>query len=90
LKWATPILDPIEAEQASDDIPVRTIDIPDPSNPPSGCSFHTRCPQAREACRAEEPHLYESDDVEAACFRLDDDHEYWESPELHDETAPEP
>jgi len=30
-------------------------DIPSPVNPPSGCSFHTRCPFARERCRAEAP-----------------------------------
>lgn len=32
-------------------------DIPSPSNPPSGCTFHTRCPLATEACRTEKPEL---------------------------------
>jgi oligopeptide/dipeptide ABC transporter ATP-binding protein len=32
---------------------------PSPVNPPSGCVFHTRCPRARERCRAEVPPLYE-------------------------------
>ena len=30
-------------------------DIPDPSNPPSGCRFNTRCPFADDRCRTEDP-----------------------------------
>jgi oligopeptide/dipeptide ABC transporter ATP-binding protein len=32
---------------------------PSPVDPPPGCVFHTRCPRARERCRAEVPPLYE-------------------------------
>lgn len=32
-------------------------DVPSPSNPPPGCTFHTRCPRAADICRAEEPVL---------------------------------
>ena len=32
-------------------------DIPSPTNPPSGCKFHTRCPIARKICSQEIPYL---------------------------------
>ncbi|SDZ67300.1 peptide/nickel transport system ATP-binding protein/oligopeptide transport system ATP-binding protein [Evansella caseinilytica] len=32
-------------------------ELPSPANPPAGCSFHTRCPEAHERCRLERPEL---------------------------------
>lgn len=32
-------------------------DLPNPKNPPSGCSFHTRCPYATDKCRTDRPRL---------------------------------
>ncbi|WP_284141517.1 MULTISPECIES: oligopeptide/dipeptide ABC transporter ATP-binding protein [unclassified Virgibacillus] len=32
-------------------------EIPSPSNPPSGCRFHTRCPFATDRCKNETPEL---------------------------------
>ncbi|PID56138.1 peptide ABC transporter ATP-binding protein [candidate division KSB3 bacterium] len=32
-------------------------DVPSPVNPPSGCAFHPRCPQAQEICSRETPRL---------------------------------
>ena len=34
-------------------------DLPSPSNPPPGCSFHTRCPIAQDKCRVDVPLLRE-------------------------------
>jgi len=36
---------------------ILTGDVPSPSNPPQGCTFHTRCPRAIEICSHEVPHL---------------------------------
>ncbi len=32
-------------------------EVPSPVNPPSGCSFHPRCPYAKDICRTTEPPL---------------------------------
>jgi peptide/nickel transport system ATP-binding protein len=39
-------------------IPVKG-EIPNPINPPTGCTFNPRCPFAAERCRCEEPRLDE-------------------------------
>ncbi|WP_400164112.1 ABC transporter ATP-binding protein [Brevibacillus sp. TJ4] len=67
---AVPVPDP-------DDVRERVIlqgDVPSPANPPSGCTFHTRCPHVMEECRTVRPpfqdvgdghyvacHLYKTD-----------------------------
>lgn len=85
LSWATPNLDPDVEEDTES--PLRKIDIPDPRNPPTGCRFHTRCPEAREVCKQRPPVTEVDDDGDhrVLCYRAIDDHEYWDSPELEDE-----
>ncbi|UHQ98536.1 ABC transporter ATP-binding protein (plasmid) [Natrinema zhouii] len=87
LRWATPPLDPDAAREAQKTKPpVREIDIPDPTDPPSGCPFHTRCPEARDVCRREMPTMVDTDDGSVvACFREDESHEYWESEPIYDD-----
>lgn len=48
---------------------------PDPSRPPSGCRFHTRCPYAVDRCRTVEPVLVALSDRPGrfvACHRADE------------------
>ncbi|MFP8953487.1 ABC transporter ATP-binding protein [Natrialbaceae archaeon A-arb3/5] len=78
LCWATPEL----GAENDGESPIREIDIPDPTNPPSGCRYHTRCAKAREVCRTHSPESFDVPDDElhdAACFRVDGGHEYWDS-----------
>ncbi len=57
---SVPIIDP-ELARATVRVPLEG-DVPSPSSPPSGCRFHSRCPQAVAACRDHEPGLVELDD----------------------------
>jgi oligopeptide transport system ATP-binding protein len=52
---STPVADPQSRIERS---PARG-DIPSPTNLPSGCSFHTRCPLAIAICKEKEPNLTE-------------------------------
>ncbi|MBX2883700.1 MAG: ATP-binding cassette domain-containing protein [Granulosicoccus sp.] len=45
-------------------------EIPSPTNPPSGCKFHTRCPHVIDICREQEPALEHSGaEHDVACHR---------------------
>ncbi|WP_373048145.1 ABC transporter ATP-binding protein [Vulgatibacter sp.] len=47
-------------------------DVPSPMNPPSGCAFHPRCPEAGKRCTEETPQLVDRGDGHAtACFLAD-------------------
>jgi len=46
-------------------------ELPSPLNPPSGCSFHKRCPYATERCVQEVPELRVVDGREVACHHAE-------------------
>jgi peptide/nickel transport system ATP-binding protein len=47
-------------------------EVPNPLHPPSGCTFHPRCPHANERCRNERPKLLEIDGVRVACHAVEE------------------
>ncbi len=51
-------------------------DMPSPSSPPSGCHFHTRCPEAMPRCKDAYPGISRfSDSHEARCFLYEEGQE---------------
>jgi oligopeptide/dipeptide ABC transporter ATP-binding protein len=46
-------------------------DVPSPVHPPSGCRFHTRCPEAFERCPREVPRLYTVGRGVSKCFLVE-------------------
>jgi oligopeptide/dipeptide ABC transporter ATP-binding protein len=46
-------------------------DLPSPINPPAGCKFHTRCPQAMRQCATDAPRMVcQADGRSAACHLI--------------------
>jgi peptide/nickel transport system ATP-binding protein len=45
-------------------------EVPNPLNPPTGCSFHPRCPHANERCVRERPALLHFKGIRVACHAV--------------------
>ena len=47
-------------------------DLPSPLNPPTGCTFHPRCPLANARCKAEAPALIPAGAQKVACHAVEE------------------
>ena len=47
-------------------------EVPNPLNPPDGCTFHPRCPHANARCKAERPALLTIQGVKIACHAVEE------------------
>ncbi|WP_035476271.1 ABC transporter ATP-binding protein [Aliagarivorans taiwanensis] len=65
LMEAIPSMDEINKERT----PV-SGEVPSPLNPPSGCAFHPRCPNATHACASESPVLRDLGERSVACLNV--------------------
>ena len=65
---ATPVADPTHRRERV----ALTGELPSPVNPPSGCSFHPRCPIAFEPCPVDRPALLPHGRAMVACHAVTD------------------
>ena len=61
---ATPVADPFRNKERI----VLKGELPSPIAPPSGCTFHPRCPSMTEECTQSAPNLVEIEGCKVACF----------------------
>ncbi len=64
---ATPVADP----DAKKERIVLQGELPSPFDPPSGCPFHPRCPQAFDRCKAEAPPIALKHGRDVACWAVE-------------------
>jgi dipeptide transport system ATP-binding protein len=63
---ATPVADP----EAKKERIILKGELPSPFNPPSGCTFHPRCPLVVERCRTDTPALEDKHGRAVSCWRV--------------------
>lgn len=59
LLTSIPVIDTKQNSSAKTEKVKLTGDLPSPANPPSGCTFRTRCPLAHDRCTVERPEMTE-------------------------------
>jgi peptide/nickel transport system ATP-binding protein len=47
-------------------------EVPNPLNPPGGCTFHPRCPHANARCKSERPALLTIGGIQIACHAVEE------------------
>jgi peptide/nickel transport system ATP-binding protein len=47
-------------------------EVPNPLNPPTGCSFHPRCPHVNERCKVERPVMQKFGGITVACHGVEE------------------
>ena len=47
-------------------------EVPNPLNPPTGCTFHPRCPHANDRCRSTRPQFLDFAGVKIACHAVEE------------------
>jgi peptide/nickel transport system ATP-binding protein len=47
-------------------------EVPNPLNPPRGCTFNPRCPHANDRCRVERPALLDIEGTRVACHAVEE------------------
>ena len=68
---ATPVADPGAKKERI----ILKGELPSPFDPPTGCTFHPRCPLVFDRCRVEVPALLEAQGRAVACFAVDGHHQ---------------
>ena len=68
---AIPLSDPQQERARLAKVTVGEGELPSPLNPPSGCVFHTRCPQVQAVCRETVPVLQTLGAHQVACHLVD-------------------
>lgn len=61
---ATPIADPFRTKERI----VLKGELPSPIAPPTGCTFHPRCPSMTDICREKPPEITEIKGCQVACY----------------------
>ena len=60
---AVPVTDPDDRKEKK----LISGELPSPTDPPTGCRFHTRCPYATDICRTQVPQMAEVNGHLVAC-----------------------